>query len=585
MDKKKEKEIETIREMNESNDSNKMGQTINDMLDKVMEENDPSNSFDFGDDEEESFKLSRHSTRHQTTVKPQAKLSNNPKINQFFSQNFNRGNKRNLTQSTTPSFNNQFYNSNPFVGYNPSFFFPNNGNNAFAPNFLNNNFGFNNNLNQSFQSYHSFNPQYSNNFLNSSMEQNNFVRNSMPYSKTISYHNQGNILNLGKNFVQPNYFNLGNNNNNNNMQMIFNRQNQGYFNKNLDMEFKRGENRKKTYDVRNSLISNCLNNNMNNLNNNMKNTNARIGLNLNLNKNNNSNIKNNMNKQNNYMNNMNRNMNPKNNANNVNNMNRNIPSNNNNVGSDSVISRALNMIRGEFKKKDELIRQLELKVEELEEKIKLYTKNNETNDNYNNINDANKILLNNNYMGNLNNNIPQKKIGKNFTFSEKNSEEFNNNLNIQDNYDRINKVPEMNYNMNKNNNLWNKEGNIRKKYQPNTNNQYQINENNQNDYMIPQQKYNEPNNEGQRENSIKTWNSGNYHGFSKTDVKLYLKEVKAKLDYVSFHEFIRNIKLLTSSKEQGNIDRKSIVERVRILLLETDDELFEKFKKIIGYNE
>ena len=268
MDKKKEKEIETIREMNESNDSNKMGQTINDMLDKVMEENDPSNSFDFGDDEEESFKLSRHSTRHQTTVKPQAKLSNNPKINQFFSQNFNRGNKRNLTQSTTPSFDNQFYNSNPFVGYNPSFFFPNNGNNAFAPNFLNNNFGFNNNLNQSFQSYHSFNPQYSNHFLNSSMEQNNFVRNSMPYSKTISYHNQGNILNLGKNFVQPNYFNLGNNNNNN-MQMIFNRQNQGYFNKNLDMEFKRGENRKKTYDVRNSLISNCLNNNMNNLNNNI----------------------------------------------------------------------------------------------------------------------------------------------------------------------------------------------------------------------------------------------------------------------------------------------------------------------------
>jgi hypothetical protein len=337
--------------------------------------------------------------------------------------------------------------------------------------------------------------------------------------------------------------------------------------------------------INKEFMMNNQNNNMNNLNNNMKNTNARIGLNLNLNKNNNSNIKNNMNKQNNYMNNMNRNMNPKNNANNVNNMNRNIPSNNNNVGSDSVISRALNMIRGEFKKKDELIRQLELKVEELEEKIKLYTKNNETNDNYNNINDANKILLNNNYMGNLNNNIPQKKIGKNFTFSEKNSEEFNNNLNIQDNYDRINKVPEMNYNMNKNNNLWNKEGNIRKKYQPNTNNQYQINENNQNDYMISQQKYNEPNNEGQRENSIKTWNSGNYHGFSKTDVKLYLKEVKAKLDYVSFHEFIRNIKLLTSSKEQGNIDRKSIVERVRILLLETDDELFEKFKQIIGYNE
>ena len=331
------------------------------------------------------------------------------------------------------------------------------------------------------------------------------------------------------------------------------------------------------------MMNNQNNNNMNNFNHNMKNTNARIGLNLNLNKNNN-NIKPNMNKQNNYMNNMNRNMNNKNNINNANNMNRNIPSTNNNAGTDNVINRALNMIRSEFRKKDEIIRQLELKVEELEDKINLITNNNEINNNYNNINESNKMQLNNNYMGKVNNNIPPNKVGKNFTFSEKYSEEFNNNLNMQDNYDRINKIPEMNYNINKNNALWNKEGNIRKNYQSNSNNQYQINENNQNDYMASQQ-YNEMNNEGQRENSIKTWNSGNYHGFSKTDVKSYLKEVKSKLDPDSFHDFIRNIKLLTSSKEQGNIDRKGIVDRVRILLLETDDELFEKFKKIIGYNE
>ena len=333
------------------------------------------------------------------------------------------------------------------------------------------------------------------------------------------------------------------------------------------------------------MMNNQNNNNMNNFNHNLKNTNARIGLNLNLNKNNNNNIKPNMNKPNNYMNNMNRNMNNKNNINNANNMNRNIPTNNNNAGTDNVINRALNMIRSEFRKKDEIIRQLELKVEELEDKINLITNNNEINNNYNNINESNKMQLNNNYMGKLNNNIPPNKVGKNFTFSEKYSEEFNNNLNMQDNYDRINKIPEMNYNINKNNALWNKEGNIRKNYQSNSNNQYQINENNQNDYMASQQKYNEMNNEGQRENSIKTWNSGNYHGFSKTDVKSYLKEVKSKLDPDSFHDFIRNIKLLTSSKEQGNIDRKGIVDRVRILLLETDDELFEKFKKIIGYNE
>ena len=102
---------------------------------------------------------------------------------------------------------------------------------------------------------------------------------------------------------------------------------------------------------------------------------------------------------------------------------------------------------------------------------------------------------------------------------------------------------------------------------------------------MTQQKYNDTNNEGQRENSIKTWNSGNYNGFSKADVKSYLKEVKSKLEPNSFREFIRNIKLLTSSKEEGNIDRKSIVEKVRFLLLEKDDDLFEKFKKIIGYNE
>ena len=266
MESKKEKEIETIKETSESNESHEMEETIHNMLDKVMEEKDPSNSFEFCDDEDESFKLSRHSTRHQTTVRPLPKFSNHPNLMSQFSQNFNRGNKRNLTQSTAPSFNNQFYNSNfPFAGYNPSsFYFSNNGNNAFTPNYFNNNLGFNN-LNQSFQSYHSFNPQYSNNFLNSSMEQNNFIRNSMPYSKTVSYHNQGNILNLGNNF-QPNFFNLSNNNNNN-MQILFNRNNQGYFPKKFDMEFKRGENRKKTYDTRNNLISNCLNNNLNNINN------------------------------------------------------------------------------------------------------------------------------------------------------------------------------------------------------------------------------------------------------------------------------------------------------------------------------
>ena len=300
MEIKKEKEIETIKELNESNDSHRMGEEINDMLDKVMEENVPSNSLEFFDDEDESFKISRHSTRHQTTVKPLSNFSKNPNgMSQFFVPDFNRGGKRNLTHTSTPSFNNQFYNSNfPITGCNPSLYFANNGSNIFPPNFYNNNIGINNNLNQSFQSYHSFNPQYSNNYLNSSMAQNNFIRSSMPYSKTISYHNQGNILNLGNNNnLRPNFFNLGNNNN---MQMNFNRNNAGYFPMNLEMKFKRGENRKKTFDIRNSLITNCLNNNMNNICFNKQlddkifsGNNSFINNNIYISNNNNDNIKNN----------------------------------------------------------------------------------------------------------------------------------------------------------------------------------------------------------------------------------------------------------------------------------------------------
>ena len=56
---------------------------------------------------------------------------------------------------------------------------------------------------------------------------------------------------------------------NNNMPMIFNRNNAGYLPMNIDMEFKRGENRKRTYDTQNNIITNCLNNNINNINNNI----------------------------------------------------------------------------------------------------------------------------------------------------------------------------------------------------------------------------------------------------------------------------------------------------------------------------
>ena len=278
----KENNIEIIKEPKESNG---IEETIQTMLEKVMEEKDDQSSFDFDDDEieDESFKISRHSTRHQTTAKSNIQFSKNSNnISQYFNApNFDRANKRNLTvnsnQASIPSFNNSMLNSNFMMG-NPSLGFSNCGNNNFFPNFYNNclqninnnnNFGFNNNLNQSFQSYHSFNPQYSNNYLNSSIDPNTFIRSSLPYSRTVVYHNQGNILNLRNNNMQQannNFYRFGNNN----IPVAFkgNQGNNGAFFYNLDMDFKRGENRKKTYDtpinLQNNIINSLNNNNVNN---------------------------------------------------------------------------------------------------------------------------------------------------------------------------------------------------------------------------------------------------------------------------------------------------------------------------------
>ena len=281
----KENNIEIIKEPKESNG---IEETIQTMLEKVMEEKDDQSSFDFDDDEieDESFKISRHSTRHQTTAKSNIQFSKNSNnISQYFNApNFDRANKRNLTvnsnQASIPSFNNSMLNSNFMMG-NPSLGFSNCGNNNFFPNFYNNclqninnnnNFGFNNNLNQSFQSYHSFNPQYSNNYLNSSIDPNTFIRSSLPYSRTVVYHNQGNILNLRNNNMQQannNFYRFGNNN----IPVAFkgNQGNNGAFFYNLDMDFKRGENRKKTYDTPINLQNNIINSlkNNNNVNNNI----------------------------------------------------------------------------------------------------------------------------------------------------------------------------------------------------------------------------------------------------------------------------------------------------------------------------
>ena len=80
----------------------KIEDKINDMLNKVMEEDDSLDYLDFGYDEMEdnSQEISRISTRHQTSDLP-------------FQTNFNRQNKRNLTEVLNtkehlPYFNTEF---------------------------------------------------------------------------------------------------------------------------------------------------------------------------------------------------------------------------------------------------------------------------------------------------------------------------------------------------------------------------------------------------------------------------------------------------------------------------------------------
>ena len=245
----------------EKNEISKIENAIYDMLDKVMEENDTLNSFDFGDDEidEETLKISRDSTRHQT--------------NDFQPQNnFNRQNKRNLTEILNNKNSCKFINtalgsSNKPLIKKSSFYL--NNNNIFSGNLNNvgNNFSiFNNNLHQS------INNQYNKNInIN-----NNFIRNPLPDSKTVVYSGENNLFNNShfnalfncNNFINNIY---GNDTINKEFSFL-----------NLELSnFKRGDNRKKTYDIPSTLrnnISNHLKYNINDcsLNNNIENSNNAV---------------------------------------------------------------------------------------------------------------------------------------------------------------------------------------------------------------------------------------------------------------------------------------------------------------------
>ena len=288
-------------------------------------------------------------------------------------------------------------------------------------------------------------------------------------------------------------------------------------------------------------------NNMNSItSNSLKNQNNRININ--------SNIK--MNRNNNNMNNNNLNRAISNNINN-NNLNRGIsnnrPNNNSDVNNNNI-NKAIIILKNEFKKKDDKIKLLELKVEELERKINMImnSKLNAPHQNNNNMNDNNNNIK-----------VP---FSKNFTFAEINSGEISPFQNNNEN-NKINAGID-GLKVENNNNVYSQ--NISSNQFQIKNNQYNLNKNNN----LTQ---------GIKENSILTGNSGSSRNHSKNEVKLYLKEVKEKVEPFIFKEFIKNIKLLTSSKEmKGAVDRQKVVENVKLLFGEQYKELFIKFEAIIG---
>ena len=295
------------------------------------------------------------------------------------------------------------------------------------------------------------------------------------------------------------------------------------------------------------MFQNAYNNMSSKTSNSIKNPNNRTNINSNTKMNRNNNLNNNMN-NNNYLN-----RGISNNINN-NNLNRGMSNNrpiNNPDANNTNINKALIILRNEFKKKDDKIKLLELKVEELERKINMIT-NAKSNVSPQNNNDMNNNI-----------NVP---FNKNFTFAELNSGEVNPFQNKNEDNKITTGMEDLNADNNNNVYSQNKSSN---QFQIN-NNQYNLNNNNNNLAS------------GIKENSL-TGNSGSSRNHSKNEVKLYLKEVKEKVEPFIFKEFIKNIKLLTSSKEmKGGVDRKKIVENVRQLFGEQYKELFIKFGAIIG---
>ena len=250
------------------------------------------------------------------------------------------------------------------------------------------------------------------------------------------------------------------------------------------------------------------------------------------------------------------NRNIQNNTNQARNQNPNSNAMNNIMNNNDELGKALLIIRRECKKKDDKIRELEKKVNELTNKLKLLLKNNDNNylnNDFENVEevkpfplaqDMNNFESNDNKDGEIINRIGNNIRGYSFGYS--------NNKNNQRSNSYMQKVKDnaINYNSDTE--------------------------------KVPNHRFpGYDNMSHSNDHSILTYNGGGSQVSSKAEVKSYLKEVKSKIEPHKFKEFIRNIKLLTA-KNNTTFNKDIIVESVRKIFGETNKDLFIKFQYIIG---
>lgn len=213
-----------------------------------------------------------------------------------------------------------------------------------------------------------------------------------------------------------------------------------------------------------------------------------------------------------------------------------------------IVGKAFLLIRGELKKKDDRILQLEKKVEELTKKLNFLTNRNNYNISsqttpFRNVTQKEyKEVQNRNITNKIGSDLPPD--GYNLGYGNMNIGDVN-----QRSYSYTRSISHNipNYNSDSEN--------IVKRFQRFDNLSHS------------------------HENSAKSYNGSYYN--SKIEVKNYLRTVKNILDPKKFKEFIKNIKLLTV-KNNSTFNRNIIVENVRIIFGEEHKDLFLRFKTIIG---